>query len=311
MEFKINKVEVLLLKREEYRSGFVTIIGRPNVGKSTLLNRFIGEKIAIISEKPQTTRNKIMAIHTEENHQIIFIDTPGIHKPKNKLGKFMVKVSEDSLNEVDAILFVVEGDKSISNGEKKIIESFENVNTPVILVINKVDLVSKEDLLPLINQYNQLYNFHALIPISALKNSGIELISEEIKKLLPLGPQFFPEDMITDQPERQIVAEIIREKILRSLSKEVPHGIAVEVMSMKNKKDSKIVEILANIYCEKPSHKGIIIGNKGEMLKRIGSKARIDIERLLGSKIYLELWVKVKKDWRNNDFLIKDFGFDS
>ncbi len=298
------------MKKENYKSGFVTIIGRPNVGKSTLLNRFIGEKIAIISEKPQTTRNKIMAIHTEEDHQIIFIDTPGIHKPKNKLGEYMVKVSEDSLNEVDAILFVVEGDKSLSNSDKKIIESFERINTPVILVINKVDLVGKEELLPLINQYNKLYDFHALIPISALKNSGIESISEEIKKLLPPGPQFFPEDMITDQPERQIVAEIIREKILRNLSKEVPHGIAVEVMSMKNKEDSIIVEILANIYCEKTSHKGIIIGNKGEMLKRIGSKARMDIERLLGSKIYLELWVKVKKDWRNNDFLIKDFGFD-
>lgn len=294
---------------QDYKSGFVTIIGKPNVGKSTLLNCFVKEKIAIISDKPQTTRNRITAIVTEEHSQIIFIDTPGIHKPKNKLGEYMIKVAEDTLNEVDVILFVVEAGRQVDFGDKKIIENISKIKTPVILVINKVDLINKEDILPLIEQYSQLYQFHAVIPVSALHDDGINFIKEEIKSLLPLGPQFYPDIMVTDQPERQIVAEIVREKTLRNLTKEVPHGIAVEVVSMRQKNNSELVEIVANIYCEKLSHKGIIIGNKGMMLKKIGSEARLDIERLLGSKVFLELWVKVKKDWRNSDFLIKNFGY--
>ncbi|MDK2798656.1 MAG: GTPase [Clostridiales bacterium] len=298
-----------IVMTQDFKSGFVSIIGKPNVGKSTLLNNMLGQKIAIMSDKPQTTRNKILAILSEEDCQIIFMDTPGIHKPKNKLSEYMVKIAKDTLNEVDVILFVVEADKEIGEGEKKIIQEFSNIDTPVILIINKIDLVKKDLILALMNDYSNLFKFHAIIPISALNNDGIYIIKEEVKKLLPIGPKFFPEDMLTDQPERQIVAEMIREKILQLLEKEVPHGIAVEVISMKSKEEKDIIEILANIYCEKDSHKGIIIGKKGEMLKRIGSLARIDIEHLLGMKVFLELWVKVKKDWRNNDFYIKDFGY--
>lgn len=294
---------------QEYKSGFITIVGRPNVGKSTLLNSIVGEKIAIISEKPQTTRNKVTAILTEDDAQMIFIDTPGIHKPKTKLGEYMMKVAEDTFSEVDVILFVVEANKPLGADENKIIEGFASIKTPVILIINKIDLVDKSVLLPLIERYSRLYGFRTAIPISAVNHDGIDLIKQQIKNMLPPGPQFFPDDMITDQPERQIVSEMIREKVLRYLSEEVPHGIAVEVMSMKKKDHSETVEILANIYCEKLSHKGIIIGKKGAMLKKIGSMARVDIERLFGSKVFLDLWVKVKKDWRNSDFLIKSFGY--
>ncbi|WHH59574.1 GTPase Era [Petroclostridium sp. X23] len=294
---------------KEFKSGFVSIIGRPNVGKSTLLNNMIGEKIAIMSNKPQTTRNKVLAILSTEEYQIVFMDTPGIHKPKNKLGEFMVKAARDTLNEVDTILFVVEADKNIGQGELKIIEELKGTNTPVILVINKVDLVKKDMILPLIEEYGKVFDFHSMIPISALNNDGTTMILDDIKKILPEGPQYFPEDMITDQPERQIVAEIIREKVLQLLQKEVPHGVAVEVLSMKDNQNKDIIEITANIYCEKDSHKGIIIGNKGVTLKRIGSLARADIEKFLGSKVFLEVWVKVKKDWRNKDFFIKNFGY--
>ena len=295
---------------QEYKSGFITIVGRPNVGKSTLLNSIVGEKIAIISEKPQTTRNKVTAILTEDDSQMIFIDTPGIHKPKTKLGEYMMKVAEDTFSEVDVILFVVEANKPLGADENKIIEGFASIKTPVILIINKIDLVDKSVLLPLIERYSRLYGFRTAIPISAVNHDGIDLIKQQIKNMLPPGPQFFPDDMITDQPERQIVSEMIREKVLRYLSEEVPHGIAVEVMSMKKKDHSETVEILANIYCEKLSHKGIIIGKKGAMLKKIGSMARVDIERLFGSQVFLDLWVKVKKDWRNSDFLIKSFGYE-
>jgi len=270
----------------------------------------IGEKIAIMSEKPQTTRNKITAILTEKDCQIVFMDTPGIHKPKSKLGEYMVRVARESLEEVDVILFVVQADEPVTEIDKSIIESFEGIHTPVILIINKIDLVRKDLILPLIKQYTELYEFHEVIPISAINYDGIREVIDEIKKYLPEGPQYFPDDMITDQPEKQIVAEIIREKALQLLEKEVPHGIAVEVMSMKEKNEKQLVEILANIYCEKDSHKGIIIGKRGDMLKKIGSMARMEIERLLGSKVYMQLWVKVKKDWRNSDYYIRNFGYE-
>lgn len=297
------------MTEKKFKSGFVSIIGRPNVGKSTLLNQMVGEKIAIMSDKPQTTRNKVLAILSTEDCQVVFMDTPGIHKPKNKLGEYMVRTATDTMNEVDVILLVVEADKSVGSGELKIIEDLRNIDTPIILVINKIDLVKKDLVLPLIEKYGKLYDFHAIIPVSALNNDGINIIIEDIKKIIPQGPQYYPEDMITDQPEKQIAAEIIREKILQLLQKEVPHGVAVEVVSMKNGGNKNVLEVSANIYCEKDSHKGIIIGNKGETLKKIGSLARIDIENLLSSKVFLELWVKVKKDWRDKDFHIKNFGY--
>ncbi|MGE4284189.1 MAG: GTPase Era, partial [Clostridia bacterium] len=269
------------MTEKKFKSGFVSIIGRPNVGKSTLLNQMVGEKIAIMSDKPQTTRNKVLAILSTEDCQVVFMDTPGIHKPKNKLGEYMVRTATDTMNEVDVILLVVEADKSVGSGELKIIEDLRNIDTPIILVINKIDLVKKDLVLPLIEKYGKLYDFHAIIPVSALNNDGINIIIEDIKKIIPQGPQYYPEDMITDQPEKQIAAEIIREKILQLLQKEVPHGVAVEVVSMKNGGNKNVLEVSANIYCEKDSHKGIIIGNKGETLKKIGSLARIDIENLL------------------------------
>ena len=293
-----------------FKSGFAAIIGKPNVGKSTLLNSMLGEKIAIMSDKPQTTRNKILAIMTDEESQFVFIDTPGIHNPHSKLGEYMVKVAENSLNEVDAILFVVQADEDPGPIEEKIIEQLKTTKTPVILVINKIDLIKKDKILALILKYSAMFSFHTIVPISALNKDGTNAIIDEVKKLLPEGPKFYPEDMITDQPEKQIVAEIIREKILQLIDKEVPHGIAVEVMSMKNKKDKDLVEILANIYCEKDTHKGIIIGKNGVMLKKIGSQARVETEALLGSKVFMQLWVKVKKDWRNNNYHIKNFGYE-
>lgn len=293
----------------QYKSGFVSIIGRPNVGKSTLLNSLVGEKIAIMSDKPQTTRNKISAIVTEEDYQIIFIDTPGLHRPKNKLGEYMVKVAEQTFNEVDVLLFVVESSSKVRQSELEILQQLQDVKTPIILVINKIDLIKKEELLSVMDEYNKHFSFHSIIPISALTHDGVDIIKDEIKKILPEGPMFFPEDMITDQPEKQIASEIIREKILQLLEKEVPHGIAIEMESMKMRGSKEIVDVTANIYCEKESHKGIIIGKNGEMLKKIGSLARKDIENLLGSKIFLQLWVKVKNDWRNKDFYIRNFGY--
>lgn len=291
-----------------FKSGFVTIIGRPNVGKSTLLNAIVGEKIAIISNKPQTTRNKILAIRTSEKSQIIFTDTPGIHKPKNKLGQYMVKVANESVGEMDVVLFVVDATNKTTDSEKKIAENLANLKAPVILVINKIDLVQKESLLPMIADFSSLHNFEAIIPISALKNDGVERLLDEIVQHIPKGPAFFPEDMITDQPEKQIAAEIIREKLLWLLDKEVPHGIAIEILQMKE--NNKVTNIQANIYCEKASHKGIIIGKNGALLKKVGTMARIDIQKMLGKKVYLELWVKVKDDWRNNNYLIKNFGYE-
>jgi GTP-binding protein Era len=297
-------------KNKKFRSGFVSLIGRPNVGKSTLMNCLIGEKIAITSNKPQTTRNKIRSILTTDNFQVIFIDTPGIHTPKSKLGSFMVKSAETSLNEIDIILYLIEPFEKIKDSDLKIIEKLQKVKSNIFLIINKIDTVPKEDILKVIDSYRSKYNFNEIIPISAIKNINTEELLKNIEKYLPEGPRYFPKDMITDQPERQIVSEIIREKALFLLQEEIPHGIAVEITGMKNRKDKEIVDVDATIYCERDSHKGIIIGKQGSMLKRIGSKARYDIERLLGSPINLQIWVKVKKDWRDSDFLLKNFGYD-
>lgn len=289
-----------------FKSGFVTIIGRPNVGKSTLLNKLVGEKIAIMSDKPQTTRNSIKAIVTGEDYQIIFIDTPGIHKPKHKLGEYMVKTAAGTIGEVDAVIFVVDAeDKETGAGDTFILEKLKDINIPVLLVLNKIDKIEKADVLKVIGRLKDLYNFSSIIPVSALQGDGTNIIPDELKKFLPEGPEFFPEDMITDQPERVIVAEIIREKALHLLKEEVPHGIAVEVLSMKDRGEKEIVDIQAVVYCEKESHKPIVIGSKGSMLKEIGRRARFDIESFLASKVFLELWVKVKKDWKDNENMLK------
>lgn len=295
------------MKKDHYKSGFVSIIGVPNVGKSTLLNQIAGQKIAIISDKPQTTRNKILAIHTTDTEQIVFTDTPGIHKPHNRLGEYMVRVAKESMTDTDVLLFVVDATKKIQETERSIAESLHALGIPCILVINKVDAVRKETLLPLIADYSSLYPFEEIVPISAKTGDGTDILLDKIKGYLEEGPQFYYEDMVTDQPEKQIAAEIIREKLLWLLDKEVPHGIAIEVSKMQEL--SEITNIYVTIYCEKASHKGIIIGKGGEMLKKIGSLARGDIEKMLDKKVYLELWVRVKPDWRNNNYLMKNFGF--
>ncbi len=293
---------------EPFKSGFATLIGRPNVGKSTLMNTLIGQKIAITSNKPQTTRNRIQTVYTCEQGQIVFLDTPGIHKSKNKLGDYMVNVAQKTLNEVDVVLWLVEPSTYIGAGEQHILEQLKKGNTPVILVINKIDTVKKEALLEVIDTYRKEMDFAEIIPVSALKDKNTEDLIQTIFKYLPYGPAFYDEDTITDQPERQIVAEMIREKALRCLDDEVPHGIAVCIDSMKYTKS--IVNIDATIICERDSHKGIIIGKQGVMLKKIGTQARRDIENLLEMPVNLKLWVKVKKDWRDSDFLIKNFGYN-
>ncbi len=295
---------------KKFHSGFVALIGRPNVGKSTLMNCLIGEKIAITSHKPQTTRNKITSILTKEDFQCVFLDTPGIHKPKHKLGEFMVRSAENTFNEVDLVLMLIEPTEKVMEMDQYVIDRLENVKTPVVLVINKIDTIERERLLEIIETYRKLYSFIEVVPISAMKGSNTDELMQVIKKYLPEGPQYFPGDMITDQPERQLASEIIREKALYLLQDEIPHGIAVEIMSMKKRQDQNMVDVEATIYCEKDSHKGMIIGKQGTMLKKIGSQARRDMERLLGSPIYLQLWVKVKKDWRDSDFLLKNFGYD-
>ncbi|MEE1028460.1 MAG: GTPase Era [Agathobacter sp.] len=298
---------------DNFKSGFVTIIGRPNVGKSTLMNRLIGQKIAITSNKPQTTRNRIQTVYTDmDKGQIIFLDTPGIHKAKNKLGTYMVNVAERTLNEVDVVLWLVEPSTFIGAGEQHIIEQLKKVKTPVILIINKVDMVAeKEKLLEYIDVYRKVYDFAEIIPTSAIRGENTQDVIDSIFKYLPYGPQFYDEDTITDQPERAICAEIIREKALHALNDEIPHGIAVGIDQMKERKGKGcgIVDIDATIVCERDSHKGIIIGKQGAMLKKIGTNARFEMERLLGAKVNLKLWVKVKKDWRDSDFLIKNFGY--
>ena len=296
------------MMKETHKSGFAALIGRPNVGKSTLMNCLIGQKIAITSKKPQTTRNRIQTVYTSDAGQIVFVDTPGIHKAKNKLGDYMVNVAEHSLREVDVILWLVEPTDYIGAGEQHIIEELKKVKTPVILVVNKIDTVKKEQLLESIDIYRKQLAFAEIVPVSALKKDNTDVLITQIMKYLPEGPAFYDEDTITDQPTRQIVAELIREKVLRSIDEEIPHGVAVTIESMKYGK--KIVDINATIICERDSHKGIIIGKSGQMLKKIGSMARSEIEDLLEQHINLQLWVKVKKDWRDSDFLIKNFGYN-
>lgn len=292
--------------RADYKSGFVTLIGRPNVGKSTLMNHLIGQKIAITSNKPQTTRNRIQTVLTTEEGQIVFVDTPGIHKAKNKLGEYMVNVAERTLNEVDVVVWLVEPSTFIGAGEKHIIEQLKKVKTPVILVINKVDMVKREEVFAFIDAYQKQYDFAAIVPVSARTGENTDELVKVLFQYLPYGPQFYDEDTITDQPQRQIVAEIIREKALHALNEEIPHGIAVAIDRMEFKR--KLVNIDATIICERDSHKGIIIGKQGAMLKKIGSNARFEIEKMLEMQVNLKLWVKVKKDWRDSDFLIKNFG---
>ncbi|MCD7905202.1 MAG: GTPase Era [Clostridiales bacterium] len=294
----------------EFKSGFVSIIGRPNVGKSTIMNLLIGEKIAIMSHRPQTTRNKIRTILTTDDFQAVFIDTPGLHTPKSKLGDYMVKAAENALKEVDIILYVVEPYAEIKKSDMDIIERLKGIKTPVYLIINKIDTVEKPEILKVMDAYRKVYDFKEILPFSALKAVNGEELKEIIKNGLPEGPKYFPEDMITDQPERQLCSEIIREKALFLLDEEIPHGIAVEVTDMKKRDEGDITDIFANIYCEKNSHKGIIIGKQGAMLKKIGTKARADIERLLGSRVNLKLWVKVKKDWRDRESLLNEFGYN-
>lgn len=294
---------------KQIKTGFATLIGRPNVGKSTLMNRLIGQKIAITSDKPQTTRNRIQTVYTDERGQIVFLDTPGIHKAKNKLGDYMVNVAEHTLKEVDVILFLVEPTDYIGAGEKHIIEQLKKANTPVILLINKIDKVQKkEELLLYIDAYRKEMEFDQIIPVSAKNGEGTEDLLKTIFDYLPYGPMFYDEDTVTDQPERQIVAELIREQALRLLEDEIPHGIAVSVDTMKKRK--RIMDVDATIICERDSHKGIIIGKGGGMLKRIGTNARKGIEDLLECQVNLKLWVKVKKDWRDSDFLLKNFGYN-
>ena len=292
-----------------FKSGFVSIVGRPNVGKSTLMNNVVGEKIAIMSDKPQTTRNTIQAVYTDEEAQVVFLDTPGIHKPKNKLGEFTVKSATDAFKNVDLVLFVVDESKKIGPGDRKIIDDLKNIKTPVVLVLNKIDQLNEEELFDLMKMYNAEGVFEQIVPISALKGRNINELLKVIKSHLEEGPQYFPDYMITDQPERVLVSELIREKVLHYIHDEVPHGVAVEIERMKSRKDKEIVDISAVIYCERDSHKGIIIGKNGRKLKGIGKSARADIELLLGSQANLQLWVKVKENWRNLQNYVSNFGY--
>ncbi|MGX9757212.1 GTPase Era [Clostridioides difficile] len=294
-----------------FKSGFVSIVGRPNVGKSTLMNNVVGEKIAIMSDKPQTTRNTIQAVYTDEKTQIVFLDTPGIHKPKNKLGEFMVKAATEAFKNVDLILFVVDDSKKIGPGDRKIIEDLKSVKTPIILVVNKIDqLGQKDELFDIIKMYDREGIFKEIVPISALKGKNTDTLIKVIQNYLEEGPKYFPDYMITDQPERVLIAELIREKVLHYLNDEIPHGVAVEIEKMKARNDKEIVDVSAVIYCERDSHKGIIIGKNGRKLKGIGKSARQDIELLLGSQINLQLWVKVKENWRNLQNYINNFGYN-
>lgn len=295
-------------ENQGFKSGFISIIGRPNVGKSTLLNHLVGQKIAIMSDKPQTTRNKIQGILTLDDAQMIFIDTPGMHKPKHKLGDFMVKIATNTLNEVDLILFMVNATERFGRGEAFILEKLQEVKTPVFLVINKIDLVHPDDLLLIIDEYKDKYPFAEIVPVSALQGNNTERLVEVIKEYLPEGPKYYPDEQITDHPERFIIAELIREKILHLTREEIPHSVAV-VIDKITRMESGTVHVMATIIVERPSQKGIIIGKQGRMLKEIGKRARVEIELLLGSKVFLELWVKVQKDWRDKASLIREFGY--
>lgn len=293
---------------EDFKSGFVAIIGRPNVGKSTLMNCLIGQKIAITSNKPQTTRNRIQTVYTSDIGQIVFLDTPGVHKAKTRLGEYMVKVINKTITEVDLILWLVEASDFIGKGDHEIARQLATVKVPIILVINKIDMVRTEELLKIIDSYKDLCEFAEVVPVSALKSKNTDTLIEQIFKYMPVGEAFYDEDTITDQPERQIVAELIREKALKCLDDEIPHGIAVTIERMNYKRD--IVDIDATIICERDSHKGIIIGKGGSMIKKIGSAARYEIEELLEQHVNLKLWIKVKKDWRDSDLLLKNYGYE-
>jgi GTPase len=295
--------------QQAYKSGFVSIIGRPNVGKSTFINRVIGQKIAIMSDKPQTTRNKIQGVYTTKQSQTVFIDTPGIHKPKHKLGDFMMKVAQNTLKEVDIILFMINAEEGYGRGDEFIIERLKETTTPVFLIINKIDQIHPDQLLPLIDQYKELYPFKEIVPISALDGNNVDRLLNEIEKLLPEGPQYYPEDQVTDHPERFIITELIREKVLHLTREEIPHSIAVVMDTLERRENNKAIYVGATIIVERDSQKGIVIGKQGSMLKEVGKRARVDIEALLGSKVFLELWVKVQKDWRNKASQLRDYGF--
>ena len=298
------------MEQTNFKSGFVALIGRPNVGKSTLMNHLIGQKIAITSRKPQTTRNRIQTVYTCEQGQIVFLDTPGIHRAKNRLGEYMVYAAESTLRDVDAVLWLVEPGKYVGAAEQHIAKLLEKSRLPVILVINKIDKVRKEELPACVEMYQKLGRFEEILTVSALRSLNLDKITDALFRFLPYGPQFFDEDTVTDQPMRQIAAEMIREKALRSLGEEVPHGIAVVIESMKERPDGSLTDIEATIICERDSHKGIIIGKQGAMLKKIGSEARPEIEKLLESRVNLKLWVKVRRDWRDSELLVKNYGYD-
>ena len=291
-----------------FKSGFVAVVGRPNVGKSTLINALIDDKIVIVSDKAQTTRNRIVCVYTDEKKQIVFMDTPGIHKPKHKLGEFMVDQAVDSLREVEAVLFVVAANEKRGPGDNFVIEQLRKVNVPVFLIVNKIDTMEKQDLLEAIVSYENSYPFEVVVPISAKERDNIEEVVNLLEKHLPEGPKYFPDDMITDQPERLIISDIVREKILLQTHDEIPHAIAVDVDEMKTREDGTTY-VRATIYVERDSQKGIIIGKQGAMLKTIGRQARGDVERLLATKVFLDLWVKVKKDWRNKSGMLSELGY--
>ncbi|MEK3934161.1 GTPase Era [Sporosarcina sp. FSL W7-1349] len=294
---------------QKFKSGFISIIGRPNVGKSTFLNRVVGQKIAIMSDKPQTTRNKVQGVVTSDHSQLVFIDTPGIHKPKHKLGDFMMKTARNTLKEVDVILFMVNADEPIGRGDRFIIELLEKTETPVFLVINKIDLVHPDELLTIITSYTEEYDFAEIVPISAMNGNNVERLLETLTSYMPEGPKYYPDDQVTDHPERFIISELIREKVLHLTREEIPHSIAVVIEKIEREKEREIVNINATIVVDRDSQKGIVIGKRGALLKEIGTKARHDIEMLLGSKVFLELWVKVQKDWRNKPGQLREFGF--
>ncbi|WP_458462609.1 GTPase Era [Paenibacillus sp.] len=296
------------MKKQAFKSGFVAIIGRPNVGKSTLMNQVIGQKIAIMSDKPQTTRNKIHGVYTSENQQIVFLDTPGIHKRQSKLGDYMNQTALNTLGEVEAALFLIDASEGLGGGDRYIAEQLKNIRTPVILVMNKIDKIEPEALLPLIETYRKLHDFAEIVPVSAMLGSNVSTLLEQLGKYLPEGPQYYPDDQVTDHPEQFVCAELIREKILQMTREEVPHSIAVTIEDMKVQ-DNGVVYISAVIFVERDSQKGIIIGKQGALLKEVGKRARHDIQNLLGSKIFMDLWVKVKKDWRNQDRVLRDLGF--
>jgi len=297
-----------VLKSEPFKSGFVTIVGRPNVGKSTMLNRLLGQKVAIVSNKPQTTRNKITGVYSTELGQIIFLDTPGIHKPKSKLGKIMNSVALNTLAEVDLILYLIDVTAEFGAGEEFILNQLNEVKTPVFLILNKIDLVHPDQLLPLIDQYKERFNFAEIIPISALQGNNVDHLLEVVFRYLPNGPIYYPANQISDQPEKNIIAELVREKVLELTEEEIPHSIAVMVEDFE-KRENNLIYVRVIIFTERESQKPIIIGKNGSLLKEVGKRARYEIENLLGTKIYLDLWVKVKKDWRNNDIMLKNFGF--